>query len=341
MDKMQELHICHGQSLLEFESSFFLGEEDSLTCYIHDLSPVKKARSGNTEYYNFTVQTKQNVHQGVSFRMDLRDKLEKATEEKSPVKLKNFKRKVNWKDNSQQDIEINRNTKIEDSQAGFPHKKIKRDIAKQLKIKSILDNSYDRQAVTVVGFINIDSMATSAMDVNGDTKRTDVFINDDSGIILLSLWNEKGNNLKSGVYEIQNAVVRELSNTSTGFFLTTTNETSLTPSKHTVKKMPPPFELKTKVKFPIKTVVISHKNLKCPLCFASVDEKTSGNDFFQCSKCKASCKHSSLPIHFTIKIITEEGQEVVMYMPQLYQNLKNKGVLMMRTRFVEFFSWMN
>lgn len=54
---------------------FFL----ELVTYVHDVSPVKKARRSGVEYFNFKLQTEKNViHDGVSFNVNIKDPLDEA-----------------------------------------------------------------------------------------------------------------------------------------------------------------------------------------------------------------------------------------------------------------------
>ena len=56
------------------------------------------------------IQTPVVNYRGVSYREDLREKLIKVEENHSPIKMKNIKRKINYKDNSKIDAEINKGT---------------------------------------------------------------------------------------------------------------------------------------------------------------------------------------------------------------------------------------
>ena len=83
--------------------SFFL----ELVTYVYNVSPVKKTRKSGVEYFNFKVQTEKNIiHDGVSFNVNIKDPLDEASLQKSPVKIKNFKQKANYRDNSKTDIEL-------------------------------------------------------------------------------------------------------------------------------------------------------------------------------------------------------------------------------------------
>ena len=56
------------------------------------------------------IQTNDELYRGISYRQDLREKLIKHEEDKTPIKIKKIKRKINYIDNSKIDIEINNET---------------------------------------------------------------------------------------------------------------------------------------------------------------------------------------------------------------------------------------
>ena len=56
------------------------------------------------------MQTPDVNYRGVSYIEDLREKLIRVEENHSPIKMKNIKRKINYKDNSKIDAEINKGT---------------------------------------------------------------------------------------------------------------------------------------------------------------------------------------------------------------------------------------
>lgn len=89
------------------------------------------------------------------YNKDVKSTLDEAQQSKSPIKLQNFKRKANFKNNAATDIQISRGTKIQVlEKASFPHCKLSKSISPKLKIKDIKLNSYDRQEVTVIGYID-------------------------------------------------------------------------------------------------------------------------------------------------------------------------------------------
>ena len=65
-------------------------------------------------------------YRGVSYRKDLWEKLIKVEKNHSLIKKKNIKRKINYKDNSQIDTEINKDTiLIEQNEVPFKYRKYK------------------------------------------------------------------------------------------------------------------------------------------------------------------------------------------------------------------------
>jgi len=87
--------------------------------------------------------------------------------------------------------------------ANFLHKKMKKDAAKTT-IADVKGKGCDCQVNSVLGYIDVENAAISTMDIKAtsNSKRMDVFINDNSSVILLSIWNDKPELLrKNGVYE--------------------------------------------------------------------------------------------------------------------------------------------
>ena len=71
------------------------------------------------------IQTPDVNYRRVSYREDLREKLMKVEENHSPIKMKNIKRRINYKDNSKIDTESNKDTiLIEQNEVPFKYRKI-------------------------------------------------------------------------------------------------------------------------------------------------------------------------------------------------------------------------
>ena len=104
------------------------------------VSPVKSgARNENSCYYNMMIQTSEDNYRNVSYREDLRDHLFKADKNRFPVKLFNINRKMNFRDLSKTDIEINNNTKLEEQdEVPFKFRKVSEDICPVVTAGTVL-----------------------------------------------------------------------------------------------------------------------------------------------------------------------------------------------------------
>ena len=85
------------------------------------------------------IQTPDVNYRRILCREDLREKLMKVEENHSPIKMKNIKRKINYKDNSKIDIESNKVTiLIEQNQVSFKYRKIIDEICPVVTIGTVL-----------------------------------------------------------------------------------------------------------------------------------------------------------------------------------------------------------
>ena len=85
------------------------------------------------------IQTPDVNYRRVSYREDLREKLMKVEENHSPIKMKNIKRKINYKDNSKIDTESNKDTiLIEQNEVPFKYRKIMDKICPVVTVGTVL-----------------------------------------------------------------------------------------------------------------------------------------------------------------------------------------------------------
>ena len=102
---------------------------DELECYIHCISPIKNAGNplNKRKYFDFKVQTNNEVLRGVCFSPEKRQKLEQVKNTKSPVKLKNFSHNNKF---GPTNIVVERNTQIITSPSpSFPVADLNTDVA--------------------------------------------------------------------------------------------------------------------------------------------------------------------------------------------------------------------
>ena len=85
---------------------FFSTEKQPFQCYIHAVSPVKKANRSDKKYFNFTVQRKDSRSHGVCIVYQMHSKLTTFQKSKSQVKVENYGM------SNSNDIVFNQNTKV-------------------------------------------------------------------------------------------------------------------------------------------------------------------------------------------------------------------------------------
>ena len=165
----------------------------------------------------------------MSFKKDSHQVLSDAAKNKSPIKLTGFKRKANFRDNSLQDIEIGSKTAvILLENVSFKYSACNIPLAKATNIKSVIENGYDKQMVTVIGYVNIGDSYQSVL--NEHSKLMEVNCNDANDTITLVLWNHFIDEIKeSGVYSLGNLMVKQPSQDDS-ITLTTTKDTLISKS---------------------------------------------------------------------------------------------------------------
>ena len=124
----------------------------------------------------FKFQTKTENIESVGYSTNHKSTIDDAAANKSPVKVNYFKRKFNYRDNSKQDLELGRTTKIKLlSKFDFESKPPTRGpSAAKIDVKDI-ENAYDGQLVSVVGYIKADECYATKFK---KTYKQEVYLND-------------------------------------------------------------------------------------------------------------------------------------------------------------------
>ena len=105
-----DYHSCIYTPTTEPNTLIYIFYFSELIAYVHSVSPSKRSRR-NTEYFNCKLQTKDSMVNSVSYKMDLRSKLEEASKSKKAISLSGYRHVANWKDNSKQDLQLNKKNK--------------------------------------------------------------------------------------------------------------------------------------------------------------------------------------------------------------------------------------
>ena len=157
------------------------------------VSPVKSgARNENIRYYNMMIQTSEDIYRSVSYREDLRDQLLKVEKSRWPVKLFHIKRKMNFRDPSKTDIEINNKTELEEQdEVPFKFKKVSEDVCPVVALGVVLKEKKHNDYVSLHCYVNIEDRPLVPTTLRYQTKvinKKDVTCNDGTGTTKLTLW---------------------------------------------------------------------------------------------------------------------------------------------------------
>ena len=276
------------------------------------MSPVKTSRNG-VRYYNFKFQTKDDVIDSVGYSKDLKSTIDDAVASKSPVKLKNYKRKANYRDNTKQDIELGYKAKVQlleriDFESKSPTSK---SSASKVNVSDIFTKGYDHQVVTVVGYIFVNGCHPTTFK---NTKKKEVYFNDKTKCIPLTLWGDHIDVTSNGNYIIQNITVREHHEEKT---LSTTQETKFVPTKQETAHIQAPFELFQGLQFPIRDATVTSKKLVCYRCDNEIGFVPDKEEI-KCTSCKRFIRTCELKasriMHLSFK---NQLEDVTMYQPQI------------------------
>jgi len=256
------------------------------------------------------------TYDSVSFKSEAHSILNTAADQKSPIKLTGYKRKANFRDNTLQDIEINKKTAVTLMEnAPFKYSSASVPLAKTVTLKSLKDNSYDKQVVTIIGYLDIKDCYQSTFNEHSTLK--EVYCNDASSeTITLCLWNDCISQVnESGVYTIGNVVIKRTSAAAEPT-LSTTKDTVIKPSKKVVKHIPAKHRLNNIMEFPITDFIYSGKKVRCRKCNLTCDI-TPGRDFQKCQTCGVYSKYSNLPVLRSARLNFGDDDQVLFYDLQL------------------------
>ena len=276
------------------------------------------------------LQTQNADHQAVSYRVDVKNTIETAAKSKSPVKLLYFKKKANFRDNAQQDIEINRKSIIypcPKDEASFQYQGMEHSAAEGKSIQEIQDKGCDKQMVSVTAFVDIDECPTVLVDTKKGKMK--IRMHDEWWDWADSTYCVGGHipSFKtSGVYKLLNCMVREFADNIMVNTITDTIKKTITDTQ--IKCKEPKVKLYHQLCFPLQDIKISNRIRKCPECGQTItDELLTNKDFFRCANCSTSCRFSTMPMQRTAKVhVMDNLQEITIYSAQLEEYCYNHSV---------------
>ena len=155
------------------------------------------------------------------------------------------------------------------------------------------------------------------MNSNSRSGKLDCYLNDDTGVIVLCLWDSAIDIVKtngSGCYELNNVAVWQIESLGSELILGTTSKTLINPLRNYCKQSTPTFQLFETRYFPIRNFKILSKTPRCNECgHVAAESAEKPNDFFKCVKCKSATNFSRLSIMLLIRITFGDDEEVTVF----------------------------
>ena len=124
----------------------FLFSENAIRRYVYDVSKVNLAKNRKTKYFNFTIQTEEDIHNCVSFSPEKRDLLVNISNESSEhivVEIKKFKPST-----ESNDLQVTDFTKINKRKLEFKPRLLNLNIT---KISTIINETGLNEIVHIEG----------------------------------------------------------------------------------------------------------------------------------------------------------------------------------------------
>lgn len=274
-------------------------EKQEITCYIHNVSPVRK--SGRTSYFNYVLQKDSTIQKGVSFNIERREALETLSKQKSPVKISKYKISDKY---DRQDIIIHKHTTITPTTATFAYQ----DQKDVLSISS-LGRVASEQLITIKGFLAHLS-GTKKVTINGsEVKKQEGYITDPSGFIKVIFWGGHTDNQQQGsTYIFKKIRIRK--NQGQTYLNTPKQE-----NECTIEPTQPFEETLCQVDVPTTTNDITasiigvesvSQNFTCGKCSKRVNIK---GKLAICGSCKMTQKKDRCELVWSFKLYVEDKRE--------------------------------
>ena len=211
----------------------------SITGYLSNVSPVKKARQNNTQFFNATIQDGDTSFQRiVCFTPEKHPSfLAAQKEESNAVKIKD----VELKSSNLKGFTMECKVKFEsvvlpNQEVDFQRQPPPDTVSADVQISQLITLPPGTK-VNLTGYINIDNRPIVDADLpylRDPIPKREVAFNDDSGIIALSLWGDKIQSVpESGTYRLTNILFKRSANS---FYLTTNLGSMITPSEIEIAK---------------------------------------------------------------------------------------------------------
>ena len=282
---------------------------DGLECFVHAVSPVKKANSSDRKYFNCTLQLANKSCRAVCFSPDKQSELKMLEQVKSPVKIQNYK--TNQALNGKDEIILQKFTKFTPlAGVDFSHNKFLSAVGIIPNISG-LDKLALEQLVSIKAYVAEVSNVKQII-VHGKTplKKQEVLIADPTSCIKLVLWGDYVNSLEQGkTYVLENLRLKKsydegYLNTAKGeeFKIKVTSEFE----DYVVEPDQPLSMDSTIPKCKVVGVLEATKQMSCFSCSKKV-VSFPNSSLVQCTVCKMSQVKSVCKSQWYLRIMVQDS----------------------------------
>ena len=150
----EPVKIKTAQSTLPYkgDTTTLLHNKDPIIGYYQNVTPVKES-SKHHKYFNFNIQTKDDMLEGVCFETGLHNQISQKQEIQKPVKLTHYPLKPSVYNRNSVSIVINRRTQLQNCDCDFEYRTPQIMVTKITNVSEFSDFA----KVAVIGIVYISS----------------------------------------------------------------------------------------------------------------------------------------------------------------------------------------
>ena len=274
-------------------------EPKELTAFVHNVSPIKK--SGKTPYFEMNIQTHDKIVRGVHFGTDRHKQLQQISQQKSPVKLSNYRKETKW---NVENILLNRNTKIDTTDATAVD--FQPIIIPQNQNIATLSSVAIGQLVNIKGQL-VQLKALKKFKTETGTKvKADAFLLDPHGCIKITLWEDFACQCQQdNTYTFENVRLQKDAKSQRLFLSTPKSGCSITLTDPFEEQLSLPAELPdTFTSTTVLADVIGVSDFSSYQSCCTCNKKVTGDSpIITCTHCGLKQKRSACDLHFYVKAL--------------------------------------
>ena len=261
--------------------------------YVQNISPLKRSKK-NVEYFTAVLQNQeQSYDKLVCFSPTKKAKLEKASLEKSPIKIEGVKRSLSKFKPFDNEILVGEENVVTDTKLDYPFSLYQEVEDSPMMKVGDLSKCRDREKVSVNVFVKVSTFPAVKVNLSylsHPISKKEACANDITGTIPIVLWDKHVEHVsEDGTFLVKNAVFRRYRNQQVQ--LTTNTSTVFEKSTNEIDQPNTiPFELTTsKFQLPPSIVTILPIKFFCMKCKSFTSNKSENTMLFNCSECNSTC----------------------------------------------------